>query len=200
VKRLRKGSETCDEMADTEVVECDVSAVRAALARRASEGAAPSSCIPAAEHHVTGTDASLCRLGQCIASALQTLRRSAEAARVELCSIRATLHAAVDSRCDDLEAVLLKAQSAKVAALERELIAVDAALERWRSETRVVQDAVASLSDTRFVGSACRSRRLVWMRWRRSCVPCRMRPVEPPHVGLSIDTPALLASIAGFGT
>jgi len=59
--------------------------------------------------------------------------------------MRATLHAAIDARCDDLEAGLSRAESAKIAALERELVAVDAALERWRSETRVVQDAVASL-------------------------------------------------------
>ena len=55
----------------------------------------------------------------------------------------ATLHAAIDARCDDLEAGLTRVEATKVSALERELVAVDAALERWRSETRPLRDSRA---------------------------------------------------------
>jgi len=123
------------------------SPLRAALALRSSESAAPAVFAGAVLDGVAGTDAFLCRLGQSIASALRTVPEGAEAARAQLREMRGTLHAAIDARCDDLEAGLSLAESSKIAALERELVAVDAALERWRSETRVVQEAVASLSD-----------------------------------------------------
>jgi len=107
-------------------------------------------------------------------------------------------HSAIDARCDDLEAGLSAAESAKIVALERELVAVDAALERWRSETRVVQDAVASLSDAELMAQhADLVSRLDGLEAQLRALPTA--PVEPPHVGLTMDTPALLASIAGFG-
>jgi len=51
-----------------------------------------------------GTDAFLCQLGQSIAAALRAVPETAEASRAHLRSMRATLHAAIDARCDDLEA------------------------------------------------------------------------------------------------
>jgi len=136
--------------------------------------------------------------GSSIASALRTVPESAEAARTQLREMRGTLHAAIDARCDDLEAGLSKAESTKIAALERELVAVDAALERWRSETRVVQEAVASLSDEELMSRhADLASRLDSLEAQLRALPTA--PVEPPHVGLTMDTPALLASIASFG-
>jgi len=112
--------------------------------------------------------------------------------------MRAALHSAIDARCDELEAGLSRAESAKVAALERELVAVDAALERWRSETRVVQDAVATLSDEELMSRHAELiARLEGLEAQLRALPTA--PVEPPHVGLTMDTSALLASIAGFG-
>jgi len=140
----------------------------------------------------------LCQLGRSIAAALRAVPETAEASRTHLRSMRATLHAAIDARCDDLEAGLSRAESAKVAALERELVAVDAALERWRSETRVVQDAVATLSDAELMSRHAELiARLEGLEAQLRALPTA--PVEPPHVGLTMDTSALLASIAGFG-
>jgi len=48
-------------------------------------------------------DAFLCRLERSIAAALLTVSGSAQAAFAELRSVRATLHSAIDARCDDLE-------------------------------------------------------------------------------------------------
>jgi len=147
---------------------------------------------------VLGTDAFLCQLGRSIAAALRTVPDTAEASRTHLRAMRATLHAAIDARCDELEAGLSRAESAKIAALERELVAVDAALERWRSETRVVQDAVATLSDEELVPRHAELiARLEGLEAQLRALPTA--PVEPPHVGLTMDASALLASIAGFG-
>jgi len=75
----------------------------------------------------------------------------------------------------------------KIAALERELVAVDAALERWRSETRVVQDAIATLNDAEIVAAHAElTGRLDGLEAQLRALPSA--PVEPPHVGLTIDT------------
>jgi len=137
-------------------------------------------------------------LERSIAAALLAVSGSAQAAFAELRSYREILHSAIDARCNDLEAGLLRAESAKVVALERELVAIDAALERWRSETCVVHDAVASLSDTELMTQhAGLASRLDALETQLRALPTA--PVEPSHVGLTMDTPALLASIAGFG-
>jgi hypothetical protein len=83
---------------------------------------------------VSGADAFLCHLGRSIAAALQSIRTKAEAARALLRSTRAALLSAVNSRCDELEARINDVESDKIAALERELCAVDAALECLRAE------------------------------------------------------------------
>jgi len=175
-------------------------ALRADLTLRSSESILHAAFAGAAHvgEGALDTDAFLCQLGQAIAAALRTVPETAEAARTHLRSMRATLHAAIDARCDDLEAGLSRAESAKTAALERELVAVDAALERWRSETRVVQEAVATLSDAELVSRQAELlARLEGLEAQLRALPTA--PVEPPHVGLTMDASALLASIAGFG-
>ena len=78
---------------------------------------------------VYGADAYLCHVGRSIASALLTVAAKAEAARADLRSSHATLRAALLSRYNELEAHINAAESAKIVALERELCAVDSALE-----------------------------------------------------------------------
>ena len=49
--------------------------------------------------------------------------------------------------CDALAASVDSAEASKTAALEPELVSVDAALERWRAESGAVREAASSLSD-----------------------------------------------------
>jgi len=110
-----------------------------------------------------------------------------------------TLHAAIDSRCEELEARLSQAESTKIAALERELVTVDTALERWRSETRFVQDEIRYIQRR----GACTLQQFE-LTARLDGLDAQLRslptaPVEPPHIGLITEGPAVLASIAGVG-
>lgn len=61
---------------------------------------------------------------------------SAEKTRIQLRDTRSALHAAIDARCDELAATIDSAELHKVASLERELVGIDAALERWRRDSR----------------------------------------------------------------
>jgi len=112
--------------------------------------------------------------------------------------MRSTLHAALDSRCDELEAQLTRAESLKVVALERELVVVDAALERWRSETRAIQDAVNTICDTDIVA------RYAELTARLDVLDAQLRalptsPAKLTTMGLIVDSAALLASISSLG-
>jgi len=91
-----------------------VRALRADLTLRSSVNMLYDDFLGAA--HVGGAtggalndDAFMCHLGQAIAAALRTVPDTAEAALTHLRSMRATLHAAIDARCDDLEAGLSRA-------------------------------------------------------------------------------------------
>ena len=147
---------------------------------------------------IAGADNFLVHLGRSISAAMQSVADAAEAARAQLRETRAALHAAVDERCDNLMACIDSSEATKVACLERELIAVDAALERWRSDTGAVREAISSLSNAELgVQHTALSSRLDTMEAQLQALPTAV--LEPPFVGLHTDAPALLSSIAGFG-
>ena len=140
----------------------------------------------------------LVHLGRSISDGLKSVADSAEAARAQLRETRFSLHAAVDDRCDELAIKIESTEASKVASLERELVTVDAALERWRAESGAVREAVSTLSDAQLDAqfatlSACRGE----MEAQLQALPTAV--VEPPFVGLLADSPALLSSIACFG-
>lgn len=145
-----------------------------------------------------GVDDALVHLGRNIATALEALAKSAEDARVQLRESRAVLHAAIDARCDELGESINTTEARKSASLERELVAVDAALGSWRADGDVVREAVASLSDTELASQyAALSSRLDDMEAQLQALPTAV--VEPPRVGLLIDAPATHTRIADFG-
>ena len=140
---------------------------------------------------VAGAEAFLVHLGRSIAAALASTAESAEAARAQLQNSRAALHFAIDERCDALGARIDSTESAKSASLERELVAVDAALERWRAEAGAVGDAASSMSDTELEAChAALSSRLYDLEVQLQALPTSV--VEPPVVGLFADLPSLL--------
>ena len=147
---------------------------------------------------VSDVDTFLVHLGRSIAAALESVAQSAESAHVQLSEMRAALHASIDARCDELRAMLDSAQSAKAAALELELVAVDASLEKWRAVYSTVCAASSSLSDADLeTQHATLSSRLVEVETHLQVLPTAV--VEPPLVGLLADTPALLSNIGSLG-
>lgn len=196
-KRLRKGcSSPIDLTGSDEMI--DVSALRADLARRSSDKAIPSFLTNVAS--LCGTrsmDALMCSIGQSVAAAIRSVQTSAEASHERLRSLRATLHDAIDVRCDKLEVELYGATSAKTAALERELAAVDTALDAWRSETGHVTTAIAKLSDADLMARhANLKKRLDGLELQLRALPTL---VEPPRVNLIVSSSTLLDNIARFG-
>ena len=152
----------------------------------------------AASTGVSGTDPFLVHLGRSISDALTSVTSSAVSARVQLQETRLALHAAIDMRCDDLAASIDTAEAVKVAFLERELIGVDTALERWRSESGAILEAVSSMADANLYSHyESLSSRVDAMEAQLQRLPTAV--LEPPRVGLLADAPALLSSIAGFG-
>ena len=122
--------------------------------------------------------------------------RSRHAAHLQV--TRSSLHAAVDVRCDDLESQLLSAESTKVAVLERQLVGIDDALERWRTESSAVRHVAADLGDTDLVAQrAALETRLESLEDQLSALS--IIPVEVLFIGLAVDTPALLSQSSGFG-
>ena len=146
---------------------------------------------------VTGTDAFLVHLGQSITAAMQSVSDSAEAARAQLRDARSALHAAIDTRCDELGAIIDSAEIAKAASLERELVAVDAALEFWRNDSAVVSSSLDALSDTDLASQyAALSTRLDGMEAMLQALPTT---VKTPLLIKLACTASLMPSIAGFG-
>jgi hypothetical protein len=92
-------------------------------------------------------DVRLCRASSEANDTIGALRANAEAGFLSIADRRASLHAAVDARMDALDSLLAAELSAKVAALERQLINIDAALDRFRADQRAFSDA-ALLSDS----------------------------------------------------
>ena len=177
-----------------------VASLRGGLVSRAARLATSRSWLREASADVADdTDACLLQLGRSIAAALQMVATIAEDARASLRQARSALHAAVDSRCDELQSSLNAAEAARVAILERELVTVDAALERWRSEGAGMCEAVAALSDAEL---SSQHDTLTTRLDNMESLLLSLPPVidEPPVIGLGLqDMAAQLTRIAGFG-
>ena len=124
-------------------------ALRPALAARCGDDSPSGDWqVAAVSAGVAGADAFLCQLSRSIIEALERLAASGEAATVRVRAARDAAAVEAQSHCDELESRVESAEASKRVALERELCAVDAALERLRAERGVVSEAVASLSDS----------------------------------------------------
>ena len=169
------------------------------LSPEAARFAAPSFWrhLPAAVG-APGADAFLCHLGRSVLNAVRAVNETAEASRDRLFQLRSVLHAAIDGRCDELERLITGSEKYKIAALERELINIDATLERYRAECRAVGDAAAAAGEAEFVAQqAALSSRLGDIKTELRALPTAS--VEPPQVFLTADVPSLLAAVAVFG-
>jgi hypothetical protein len=101
----------------------------------------------AARFGVIGADACLCALGREVAGVIRAVGESADAERQRLKSLRTSLHVTVDERIDALLSNITTSESAKIAALERELERLDAVIERVRREHEVAREALISATD-----------------------------------------------------
>ena len=94
---------------------------------------------------------------------------------------------------------MLSAESTKVAALERQLVAIDDALERWRTESSAVSNFAADLGDADLVAQqSTLEARIDALEAQLAALS--VIPVEIPFIGVAVDTPALLSQIGGFGS
>lgn len=147
---------------------------------------------------VTSIDDLFCRVGRAIYDAADAVPKNAEAARCRLRELRLVIHDAVDARFDELESKISAAEAVKAAALACELIAVDAALQRWRSDTAAVSHTIAVLSDAELeTQQAALTSRLTDIEAQLQELPTAI--LEPPTVDVVADTPAMLSAIAAFG-
>ena len=148
--------------------------------------------------HLSAHDAALIHLGRSVTDALRVVAENIELACDELHTTRLAIHASIDTRCDELERRIRDAGAVKNAALERELIAVDAALERWRSDSAIVREAVAGLPDVALVAQhTALLARLDGAEAQVLALPTAV--IEHPMVSLRTDIPGLLSNIACFG-
>ena len=116
-KRLRIGNADLIDLTVPQEID-NALTLRASLRHRVSDAYIPSSWIHAAASvGAAGTDAFLCHVGRSIAVSLRIVPDLAESSRSQLRSMRATLHAAVDARCDNLEARISMTESAKIVRL-----------------------------------------------------------------------------------
>ena len=106
-----------------------VSPARSALAAHASKTLTLQWPRHDSSSYASDAEAFLFPLGRSITAALPSVAESADAVHAQLRATRMALHAGIDGRCDVLDAFIDSAQISKVASLERELVAVDAALE-----------------------------------------------------------------------
>ena len=148
---------------------------------------------------VSITKSFLRHLGVSITNALGSVPIFAESSRVKLRDLRSSLHAAVDERFDELEASLDAAEAAKILRFERDLIEVDSAFGNMQSTIDVVNEALATLSESDLdVQHTVLSGRLDELDTQlRSLLATH---VELPQVGISfVDLSGQLARIAGLG-
>jgi uncharacterized small protein (DUF1192 family) len=130
---------------------------------------------------------------------IRAVGESAEAERQRLESLRTTLHIAIDTQIDELLAMVASAESAKIAALERELERLDATLERTRREHAAARDALTSKSDFEIAALATElTASLDGIDALLATLP--HGPVEPSLLRLELDEGALLSSIRTAGT
>jgi hypothetical protein len=146
-----------------------------------------------------GADAGLCALGREVAGVIRGVGESAEAERQRFEALRATFHIAVDARINELLSKVTTAESAKIAALERELERLDATLERTRREHAAAREALTSKSDDEITAlSAALTVSLDDIDALLATLP--HGPVEPSMLRLELDEGALLSSIRTAGT
>lgn len=178
-------------------VQPPVHLIRATLASRVATS--PLSWLHASSAAgVSGTDAFLIHLGRSVTAALESVEVSAEAAQAQLQEARASLHAAIDARCDELGVKIDSTKAAKVASLESELVGVEAALVLWRSASSNVLEALSLLPDTALEAQyASLSSDLDEMEAQLKALPTSV--IETPLVGLLADAPLLLTRITSFG-
>lgn len=111
---------------------------------------------------------------------------------------RAAQLAAINSRFDELEGSINTSESSEVTVLERELCAVDAALESWRVGRSAVAEAAASLDDADLeIRNAELTARLDGL--ESQLVNISALVIEPSRLELVVDTSALLLEIAAIG-
>ena len=132
-------------MSETDASSSSVTcAIHATLVARCGDDSPPGAWrVAAASAGVSAADAFLCYLSRSIVGALEHLAASAEAARVRINA----LHDAGDvrSHCDELETRVDSTGASKRVALERELCAVDEALERIREPSEVLLSRLSHL-------------------------------------------------------
>lgn len=138
-------------------------------------------------------------LGRAVSSALEEVAIAAEAARADIRTLRLTLHAAVDARCDDLESSLVAAHATKKAVLESELVGVDSAVTEAKREAEAVLHIVRTLVDACLpsvendatVATLCA--RLDTLEAEIALTdPC---PKEPVHLILDVDAAAIVSTM-----
>jgi hypothetical protein len=146
----------------------------------------------------TGADAGLCALGREVADVIRSVGASADAERQRLESLRKTLHVAIDIRIDELLGTVASAESSKVAALERELEQLDAALERTRRENAAAREALTSKSDDEIAAlSVALTASLDGIDTLLATLP--HGPIEPSLLRLELDEGALLSWVRTAG-
>ena len=146
----------------------------------------------------TGVHEFVCHLGRSVNDAARTLAEAAETSRGQLRDLRCVLHAAVDARLDELELLVSAAEAKKASALERELVAIDAALDRWQVDSVAVMEAVDALTDRDLEAHyATLSSRLDSMEEQLMALPTAV--VEPPVILVSADTAPAMAALTGVG-
>ena len=146
---------------------------------------------------VSGTASFLVHLGRNITAAMTSVGESAEGARAQLRDTRSALHAAIDMRCDELGASINATECDKVTSLERELVAVDSALESWQFESAATLEARTMWSQATLVTMySSLADRLDVMEAQLQALPL---VVETPLLVMLSQTVSLLPSIADFG-
>ena len=173
-----------------------VCATRATLLARCGDDSPPGAWRgAAASAGVTGADAFLCYLSRSIVGALERLAASAEAARARVGAARMSGDIGSQPHCNELESCVELTEASKRVALEHELCAVDAALEHLRAERSTASDVAASLCDSELEAEL--TARLDAADAQLLALPTTV--VEIPHVGVAVDSAALLAGAAVFG-
>ena len=129
-----------------------VSTIHATLTARCGDDLPPGAWrVAAASAGVSGADAFLCHLSRSIVGALEHLAASAGVARSRVNSVRDTADVQAKSHCDELESCVELTEASKRVGLERELCAIDEALERLRDGRDAAAEAVASFCDSELV-------------------------------------------------
>lgn len=138
---------------------------------------------------ISNMDAFMCSLVHRTTTCSDEVSANAAESRVRLLEMRQALHVAIDTRVDDLLRKIDRAEAEKLAALERELVAVDAQLERYRSETVALREIVESLDDRDPDLDAKKADLAVRLgALGAHAADLAPSPLEPPMVGITTQT------------